>query len=148
MPLVEDSTGNKLTYLIIGAATEVHNSLGSGFIEEVYEKALFAEFIKRGIEVQAQFPVEIYHAELQVGLFYLDLLVENQVVVEVKALSHQLTNDEIAQVLNYLKAAQKSVGLLINFGRRRLDYRRIFPPKNSTDPVQRAGRDTILKTNE
>ncbi len=61
------------------------------------------------------------------GIFYLDLWVDNQVVVEVKALSHQLTNDEFAQVLNYLKVMGAEVGLLFNFGRRRLEYRRIFP---------------------
>jgi GxxExxY protein len=80
-----------------------------------------------------------------VGIFYLDLWVQNQVVVEVKALSHQLTNDEIAQVFNYLKATNAPGGILLNFGRRRLDYRRIFPAK-TFGPVQCIGRDNILKS--
>jgi GxxExxY protein len=70
--------------------------------------------------------------------------VEDRLVVEVKAFSHQLTNDEIAQVLNYLKATGAQVGLLFNFGRRKLEYKRIFPARSS-DPVQRIGRDSILK---
>ncbi len=81
----------------------------------------------------------------QVALFYLDIVVENQLVVEVKALSHQLTNDELAQMLNYLKASKLPVGLIINFGRRSLDYKRVFPGKTDKPP-KRTGRDDVLKT--
>ena len=70
---------------------------------------------------------------------------EKQVVVEIKAFSHQLTNDELAQVINYLKATGAPVGLLFNFGRRKLDYRRVFPAKDMK-PVQRFGRDDIDRT--
>jgi GxxExxY protein len=80
-----------------------------------------------------------------VALFYLDLFVEDQVVVEIKALSHQLTNDERAQVINYIKATEAQVGLLFNFGRRKLEYKRIFPGKAGNTPVQRTGRDNIIK---
>ena len=80
----------------------------------------------------------------QVAIFYLDLLAEKQVVVEVKAFSHQLTNDELAQVINYLKATGAPVGLLFNFGRRKLEYRRVFPGKDMK-PVQRIGRDNAIK---
>jgi GxxExxY protein len=146
MPLVVDPTGNDLTYKIIGAAMAVHNSLGYGYKEEVYEKALYAELEKQNIPVQRQVPVDVWHADVQVGLFILDLLVDGQVVVEVKALSHQLTGDEVAQVVNYLKATERQVGLLINFGRRRLEYKRIFPP-NSKGPVQRIGRDNVARSN-
>ncbi len=125
-PLVQDSTGNDLTYRIIGAAMAVHNAIGSGYKEEIYEKALDVELKQRGIGLQRQYPVEILHENIPVGLFYLDFLVEDQVVVEVKAFSHQLTNDEIAQVVNYLKATKTTVGLLFNFGRRKLEYKRIF----------------------
>jgi len=141
--LVTDATGNTLTYQVIGAAMTVHNTLGPGLKEEVYEKALEVELNQRDITVVRQYPVPVEYAGEQVALFYLDLFVENQVVVEVKALSHQLTNDELAQVINYLKAASAPVGLLFNFGRRKLEYRRVFPPKTDS-PVQRTGRDDIL----
>ena len=78
------------------------------------------------------------------AIFYLDLFAANEVVIEVKAFSHQLTNDELAQVINYLKATGAPVGLLFNFGRRKLEYRRVFPGKD-VKPVQRIGRDHALK---
>jgi GxxExxY protein len=142
--LFEDSTGNDLTYRIIGAAMAVHNSLGYGFKEEIYERALLAELLQREIAAEAQFPVHVFYQEEMVGIFYLDLFVEGQVVVEIKAFSHQLTNDELAQVINYLKAANSPVGLLFNFGRRRLEYRRVFPGKDAS-PVRRVGRDDVLR---
>jgi GxxExxY protein len=142
--LFVDSTGNDLTYRIIGAAMAVHNALGYGFKEEVYERALLAELIQREIAAEAQFPVQVFHQGEMVAIFYLDLFVEGQVVVEIKAFSHQLTNDELAQVINYLKATGAPVGLLFNFGRRRLEYRRVFPSKNS-GTIQRVGRDDILR---
>lgn len=143
--LVEDPVGKNLTYRIIGAAMAVHNRVGPGFKEEVYEKALAVELNQREIANLRQFPVSVEYAGEQVGLFYLDLFVENQVVVEAKALAHQLTNDERAQVINYLKATSAPVGLLFNFGRRALEYKRIFPGKDQ-GPVQRAGRDDVRKS--
>ncbi len=142
--LVQDSTGNDLTYRIIGAAMAVHNRIGPGFKEEVYEKGLSVELNHQNIANDRQYPISVDYEGEQIGLFYLDLLVEGQVVVEVKALSHQLTNDERAQVINYLKATGAKVGLLFNFGRRVLEYKRIFPGKVSGE-VQRVGRDDVRK---
>jgi len=142
--LVIDTTGNQLTYNIIGAAMDVHNVLGPGLKEEVYEKALEVEFNQRDIVVQRQYPVPVEYEGEQVALFYLDLFVEDQIVVEVKALGHQLTNDELAQVINYLTATGAQVGLLFNFGRRKLEYKRVFPSR-SPGSVQRTGRDTIIR---
>jgi GxxExxY protein len=144
--LVVDQTGNTLTYQIIGCAMDVHNRLGPGYKEEIYEKALYNECLSKGLAVQRQVPVEVFDLGELVGLFYPDILVSEQVVVEVKAFSHQLTDDELAQVLNYLKATGNGVGLLFNFGRRKLEYRRVFPPANNTGSVQRIGRDNVLKS--
>jgi GxxExxY protein len=145
-PLVVDTTGNDLTYKIIGAAMQVHNKLGMGYKEEVYEKALEVELNQQGLEVIRQYPVPVEYEQQPVAVFYLDLFVEGQVVVEVKAFSHQLTNDERAQVINYLKATNALVGLLLNFGRRRLEYRRIFPGKADQGSVQRIGRDDAMRS--
>lgn len=142
--LVVDATGNDLTYRIIGAAMAVHNFLGPGYKEMVYERALAVELRDRDIGVERQFQVKVYHEGVQVGLFYLDLFVECTVVVEVKALFHQLTNDERAQTINYLKATNAPVGLIFNFGRRRLDWMRVFPVPDD-GPVQRVGRDDVRK---
>ncbi|PKO08429.1 MAG: GxxExxY protein [Chloroflexi bacterium HGW-Chloroflexi-2] len=143
--LVVDSTGNNLTFKIIGAAMAVHNKLGPGYKEEIYERALALELNSREIEVQTQYPVSVEMDDEQVALFYLDLFVENQVVVEIKAFSHPLTNDELAQVINYLKATDAPIALLFNFGRRKLDYRRVFPGKDNR-PVYRTGRDDVRKS--
>ena len=138
-----DATGNDLTYRI-SAAMAVHNRIGPGFKEEVYEKALAVELANQNIAAERQYPISVEYGGEQVGLFYLDLFVEGMVVVEVKAMAHQLTNDERAQVINYLKAAGAPVGLLFIFGRRALEYKRIFPGKDK-GPVQRVGRDDVLK---
>ena len=143
--LVVDATGNDLTYRIIGAAMAVHNALGPGYKEEVYENALAVELQRLEIGFQRQQPVEVWHENAPVALFYLDLFVEGAVIVEVKAFSHSLTGDEIAQVINYLKASRAPVGLLFNFGRRRLEYRRIFPPSRLSGPPQRLGRDNVKR---
>lgn len=142
--LVVDSTGNDLTFRIIGAAMTVHNKLGPGYKEEIYERAFAQELNSREIEVQTQYPVSVEMDDEQVGLFYLDLFVENQVVVEIKSFSHQLTGDEYAQVINYLKATQAPIALLFNFGRRKLEYHRVFPGKNA-QPIGRLGRDDVRK---
>jgi GxxExxY protein len=144
-PLVVDATGNELTYRVIVAAMAVHNQIGPGFKEEIYEKALELELNGRGISCIRQFPVPVGYQNEQVALFYLDLLVEDQVVVEVKAFSHLLTNDERAQVINYLNATGAPVGLLFNFGRRKLEYKRIFPGPEPSGSVQRTDRDNVLK---
>ena len=118
MPLVVDQTGNDLTHKLIGLAMEVHNEIGYGFKEEVYEKALEVKLNHAGIEPNRQYEVFVDFEGERVATFYMDLFPNQQVVVEVKAFSHQLTNDELAQIINYLKATGAPVGLLFNFGRR------------------------------
>jgi len=123
----------------------VHNALGCGYKEAVYDRALGVELHQCELNFQPQFPVQVLHEDVLVGLFYLDFLVEEIVVIETKALAHLMTGDEQAQVINYLKATGAPVGLLINFGRRRLEYHRIFPPRSNSGPVQRLGRDNVIK---
>ncbi len=144
--LVQDATGNDLTYRIIGAAMTVHNALGYGYKEEVYERALEVELSQREIPVSRQHRVEVTHGGIPVALFMLDLFVDETVVVEVKAFPHTLTADELGQVIGYLKATGAAVGLLINFGRRRLEYRRVFSGRVAEGELpRRLGRDNVKR---
>ncbi len=103
---------------------EVHRELGPGFIESVYEAALLEELQAQGLAFRNQYPVQVLYKGKPVKDFQLDLVVENEVVVELKAIK-QLGDVERAQVLSYLKAAAKKVGLLINFGEAALKYERL-----------------------
>jgi len=105
----------ELTGEIINAAHTVHNELGYGFLEKVYHKSLFIELCKRGYSVEFEKPIEVRYDNQVVGEFFADLLVENKVVVEVKA-ADKYANVFEAQLLSYLKATRLEVGLIINFG--------------------------------
>lgn len=129
MPVIQDVPHRELTYEIIGAAMAVHNKLGPGHKEAVYQKVLTDEMVARGLNVEPERAIEIVVDEQVYGLLYLDHLVNEAVIVECKALSHLLTKEEIAQVITYLAATGLPVGLLFNFGRRRLEYKRILRPE-------------------
>jgi len=117
------SIGDRLTEGIIGAAYEVSNALGCGFLEKVYENALLVALSERGLAVAQQVPVRVVYHEQTVGDYVADMIVDGAVLVEVKAtLDHQAVHE--AQVLNYLRATQLPVGLLLNFGRPKLQVRR------------------------
>ncbi|MGD8654275.1 MAG: GxxExxY protein [Desulfobacterales bacterium] len=112
------------TYKIIGAAMEVHKELGSGFLEAVYHEALEKEFQLQGISYQSKPEVQItYKGDTLKKTYQPDFLCYEEIIVEVKAIS-QLTRNEEAQILNYLKASKLSPGLLINFGARSLQHKR------------------------
>jgi GxxExxY protein len=103
-------------YAIIGAAMEVYNTLGLGFLEAVYQEALGIEFEKRGIPFISQHPLPVFYGTQRMKASYIaDFLAYEQIIVEIKALN-QLSTREDAQLLNYLKATGLSLGLLINFG--------------------------------
>ena len=113
-----------LTQNIIGASMEVHHELGSGFLEYVYEEALCYELNLREISFERQKELDIYYKDLLIPRKYKpDLIVENKVIVEIKATSG-LTEVEEAQLLNYLKATKTRVGLLLNFGKKSLEIKR------------------------
>lgn len=129
-----------LTYRVIGCAMSVHNRLGPGLREGHYQRTLAVEMESAGLTHEDEKAIEIYLNETRGGLLYLDHLVEGTVVVEVKALRHKLTNDEIGQVITYLAATGLQVGLLLNFGGRSLEYKRILPPQKLDDWKSRIGR--------
>ncbi len=104
-----------LTKKIIGCAFKVHNTLGSGFLEQVYENALRIELAKQGLEVKQQEPIKVYYEGQVVGSYYADLWVENRVIVELKAV-RALSKAHEVQLVNYLTATGVDTGLLLNFG--------------------------------
>jgi GxxExxY protein len=113
------------TFAIIGAAMEVHRTLGAGFLEAVYQEALAIEFHKRGVDAIEQVPLTImYNGQALRTAYRPDFIVAQQIIVEIKALD-VLTGRERAQVLNYLRAARVGRGLLINFGAPSLQYERL-----------------------
>ena len=114
-----------LTEKIIGAAYAVYNALGYGFLEKVYENALCIELRKAGLRVQQQYAVQVRYKGELVGDYVADLLVEDKVIVEAKALSALQAVHEV-QLVNYLKATGIEVGLLINFGREIEIRRKVF----------------------
>ena len=119
-----DKVRDERTYKIIGAAMEVHRELGNGFLEAVYHAALKKEFQLKGIPYQSQPEVQInYKGDPLEKTYQPDFLCYSKIIVEIKAIS-QLTRNEEAQILNYLKATKLSPGLLINFGARSLEHRR------------------------
>lgn len=113
-----------VTESIIAAAYQVSNTLGCGFLEKVYENALSYELSERSINVQQQYAMDVHYDGRLVGHFVADLLVESCVIVELKAL-RMLSNIHTAQCLNYLKASKLHVALLLNFGRARVQVRRV-----------------------
>jgi GxxExxY protein len=115
---------NLITEEIISAAFRVSNSLGSGFLEKVYENSLAYELTRSGLEVQQQSPINVLYENVIVGLYISDLVVAGEVLVEIKAVKC-LDDIHLAQCLNYLKATAKPICLLLNFGRPRVEVRRI-----------------------
>lgn len=114
---------NTLTEKIIGCVFKVSNGLGCGFLEKVYENALAHELRKSDMTVSAQHPVKIHYDGVAVGEYFTDLLVENQIILELKAV-RELDDVHVAQCLNYLRATRLPVCLLINFGKPHVEIRR------------------------
>src|SRR5574340_1095868 len=115
---------NEISRRIIGCAYTVSNTLGCGFLEKVYENALAHELRKAGMKVEQQRPIVVQYDGVVVGEYFADLLVEDSVVVELKA-AKALDEIHLAQCLNYLKATRLSLCLLLNFGSPKVEIRRV-----------------------
>lgn len=116
---------DRVTEGILGAAFEVSSSLGHGFLEAVYRKALVHELTLRAMSVEQEKRFELTYKGTSIGHYVCDLLVASLVIVEIKAID-QLAQSHVGQLLNYLKAGDLKVGLLLNFGRPKLEYRRVL----------------------
>ncbi len=106
---------SELTDKIIGCAYKVYNELGAGFLEKIYENALVIELKDAGLSVEQQYPIKVYYHENIIGDYVADIVVEDKIIVELKAVNTLVRAHEV-QLVNYLKATKFQVGLLINFG--------------------------------
>ena len=127
-------TEELLTGIIIGCAFDVLNELGSGFLESVYEKSLLIALHQKGLLVEAQKPLKVRFRGQLVGDFFADLIVENTVLIELKAIRSRVPQNE-AQIINYLQTTGIQIGLLLNFGNPRLEYKRFTRKKNPAHPA-------------
>jgi len=113
-----------LSYKIIELALEVHNELGCGFLEKVYENALMILFRRENILARQQVPADVYFRGKVVGQYFADILVDNKLILELKT-ADVIANIHKAQVLNYLRATGLRLGLILNFGKPRFEYQRL-----------------------
>ncbi|MCJ7495856.1 MAG: GxxExxY protein, partial [Deltaproteobacteria bacterium] len=111
----QDFKSKELTEKIIRAFYKVYNTLGYGFLEKVYENAMMIELKKEGVSASSQSPIRVFYEGEVIGDYYADILVDNKLIVEIKA-AKQVVEENEAQLLNYLKATNIEVGLLLNFG--------------------------------
>ena len=121
-----------ITDKIIKAFYTVYNKLGFGFLEKVYERALMIELTKMNLTSASQVPAKVYYEKQEVGVYFADLLVQDVIIVELKA-CESLREEHEAQLLNYLKATQIEVGLLLNFGVTPSCRRRVFSNQFKTN---------------
>ena len=113
----------ELTFKIIGIAMKVHNDLGSGFLEKVYENAMMLHFEIEGIKAEQQKEIKVKYLGKEIGHYISDIFVDEKVIVELKTVE-KLNDVHTAQLINYLKATGIKIGLLINFKNEKLEYKR------------------------
>ncbi len=123
-----------LTYKIIGCAIKVHNVLGNGFQEVIYQRALAIEMEKQGLKFARELEMPLFYDNVNIGSRRLDFFVEEKVMVELKALVN-LESVHLAQGLNYLVAYKVDKGLLLNFGAQSLEVKRLRHPLNKNKPI-------------
>lgn len=121
MELKEKQTTDKL----IKTFYDVYNQLGYGFLEKVYQNSMFVELQERGFYVEAQKQLKVYYKDVEVGEYYPDLIIDDKIIIELKAAEH-IAEEHEAQLLNYLRAIDIEVGLLFNFGKKPEFRRKIF----------------------
>ncbi len=114
----------ELSYRIVGLAMEVHNKLGHGFLEKVYENALMLRLNEAGINAEPPKGIDVFFRDQVIGTYYADIMVDEKIIFELKSVEH-ITAAHKAQTLNYLKATRTKLGIIINFGKSRLEYERL-----------------------
>jgi GxxExxY protein len=124
---------NGLTGKIIGLAMKIHRTLGNGFLESIYQNALAHEFAKAGVEFQKEAPLDVRYDGVLVGKFSADMVVQNKLIIETKAVRELVIAHE-HQLINYLTATGIDEGLLLNFGAERLQFKKKFRHYRPTSP--------------
>ena len=114
----------ELSYRIMKALMEVHNTLGAGFLEKVYENAIIVKLRKAGLKAIQQEPIKVHFEGEIVGDYFADILIEDKIILEIKCIE-KITNVHRAQVINYLKATGLRLGIIVNFAKPKLEYQRI-----------------------
>ncbi|HRI00887.1 MAG TPA: GxxExxY protein [Saprospiraceae bacterium] len=137
----------ELTYKVIGCAMKVHNTLGNGFQEVIYQRCLAIELQKEGIDFQREVEQEIYYEGHNVGIRRADFIIDNSIVVELKALI-KLEDVHLAQAKNYLTAYNFDIGLLINFGATSLEYKKVFHNRLSEQYKKSEAKLSELKNDQ
>lgn len=122
---------SELTGKIIGCAMEVHRYLGNGFQEVIYQRALEIEMRQQGLDFSREHEMEIFYKSENIGTRRVDFFVEGKVMVEIKAIV-QLEDVHLAQAINYLEAYGLDIGLLINFGNKSLQFKRVMKPQSKS----------------
>ena len=123
--ITENYKYSDITDKIIKAFYNVYNKLGYGFLEKVYENAMMIELNKFGLQANNQFPIKVFYDEQRVGEYFADIIVNDVVIIELKA-SENLCEEHECQLINYLKATDIEVGLLLNFGKEPQIKRKVF----------------------
>ncbi len=121
----------ELTKKIIGICYKVQNELGAGFLESVYHNALLIALRDEGFSVESEKRLKVHFHGKEVGTFFADIVVEGKVLIELKAVE-ELKSDHKAQVVNYLKASSIETGLLVNFGKQRVQISRLYKPEKQS----------------
>ena len=125
----------ELTNKIIGAFYKVYNTLGHGFLEKVYENSLKIELRRLGLKVEQQKNIKVNYEGYEVGEYFADLIVNDDVIIELKA-AQSICEEHEAQLLNYLRATDKEVGLLFNFGKEAKFIRKVYSNKNKSAKIR------------
>ncbi|AZI39843.1 GxxExxY protein [Epilithonimonas vandammei] len=133
---------DKITHSIIGCAMEVHNILGNGFQEVVYQRALSIEMNLRNIEHQREFEMPLSYKGFDIGSRRVDFLVMKEISIEIKAIIN-LEDVHLAQAMNYLEAYNLQTGLLINFGAKSLQFKRLFNKSWKSKNPENQGSDNL-----
>ncbi len=137
-----DMKDKELTHKIIGCAMQVHSTLGNGFQEVIYQRALAIEMGKQGLSFAREMEMEIFYDGTQIGTRRVDFFVEDKIMVELKALI-QLEDVHLAQAMNYCQAYNLPIGLLINFGSKSLQFKRVY---NVNHPENQDYKDSIQES--